>query len=106
LVVRLVRDGSIKGRLIDEDGVAVAGAAFTAQTHFADDREFWRAGETFSTDAEGRFQMNGLSPGVKLSVHVGNKSRRFDTGDVFRNVIIQSGETRDVGDVKVKEQPQ
>ena len=84
----------------------MAGATLSIQTHYADDREFWRVGETFTTDADGRFQIIGLSPGLKLLVYVGNKSRRLDTGGVFRNMIVQPSETRDVGDVKVKEEPQ
>jgi hypothetical protein len=113
LVVHLQRAGSIKGRLVDEDGVPVAGARLSVQTHYPDSEGFgpprhgvWPEDATHASGADGRFVIYGLRPGLKLSIYVQSRTRpgfRLDTGAVFREVTIQPGEVRDVGDVKVKE---
>jgi hypothetical protein len=112
LVVHLQRAGSIKGRLVDEDGIPLAGARLSVQTHYPDAEGFgpprqglWPEDATYTSDADGRFVIDGLRPGLKTSIYVQSKTRpgfRLDAGDVFREITSQPGEIRDLGDVKVK----
>jgi RNA polymerase sigma factor (sigma-70 family) len=113
LLVRLERAGSIKGRLVDEDGLPVRGASFYIQTHIPDTQDLgaplsglWPDGVNWATDPEGRFRIDGLHPGLKTSIYVSGKTRpgyRLDAGDTLREIVVQSGEVRDLGDVRMKE---
>ena len=67
LVVRMERAGSIKGRLVDEDGQPLSGAKLRATTFDSDGVNLppgpdalWPDSETFTTDADGRFHVDGL----------------------------------------------
>ncbi len=120
LVVRLDRPGSIKGRLVDEDGLPLAGATLGLMTYDLDGSNLppgpsagmggndpmWPDSETVTTGADGRFQIDGLKPGVKCSSGVTLKDRPElwgDTGKALDAIVIQHpGEVRDLGDVKVK----
>jgi RNA polymerase sigma factor (sigma-70 family) len=121
LVVRLKPAGSIKGRLVDEDGVPMAGIRLGVMTYDQGGRNLppganhggyyclWPDGEIFVTDANGRFQIDGLKPGVKASIQIEARVRRgfrLDPGKDFLNPVVQPGEVRDLGDVKVKESAQ
>ncbi len=84
LEVRLGPAGSIKGRLVDEDGFPLANATLMVRTD-VDPGEaplartpgycLWPDDEDFFADAEGRFQVHGLTPGVKFSIIVRIKDR-------------------------------
>ncbi|MFI5454407.1 MAG: sigma-70 family RNA polymerase sigma factor [Isosphaerales bacterium] len=112
LVVHLQRAGSIKGRLVDEDGSPMGGVRLGVRTHYPDVQGFgpprqglWPDDATYTSDADGRFLIDGLRPGLKSSIHLQTKTRpgfRLDTGDVFREIVSQPGEIRDVGDVRVR----
>ena len=110
--ITLAHSGSIRGRLVDEDGVPLDGARLRVRTHYPDAKDsgppresLWPASTTETSDSDGRFQIDGLWPGLKSSISVQGKPRpgfRPDTGGVFRDISIQPGEIRDVGDVTVK----
>ena len=80
MVVRLEPAGSMKGRLVDEDGVPLAGIRLGVMTYDQDGNNLppganhggyyclWPDGEIFVTDANGRFQIDGLKPGVRASI--------------------------------------
>ena len=116
MVVRLVPAGSIKGRLVDEDGLPLAGARLGVMTYDLDGRNLppganhggsyclWPDGEIFVGDADGRFQIDGLKPGVRSSLNIENTVRPvhyLSLNDLLRNAGIKPGEIRDVGDVKI-----
>jgi RNA polymerase sigma factor (sigma-70 family) len=117
LEVRLGPPGCVKGRLVDEDGLPLAGATLSVMSYELNGLDnlpggqdaLWPDGETFTVDSEGRFEVVGLKPGVKTFVGVQAKTRpntRLDTGKVFRNIVLErTGEVRDLGDVKVKVVP-
>jgi hypothetical protein len=112
LVVRLDRAGAIKGRMIDEDGVPLVGAKLNSITFELDGNNLrtgpgglWPDNETFMTDADGRFQLEGLKPDVKTSIGVSTAAHPKGLShavDAFRNVTAQPGEFRDLGDIRVK----
>jgi RNA polymerase sigma factor (sigma-70 family) len=114
LEVRLGPPGRVKGRLVDEDGLPLAGATLsglTIELNGLDNlppghRALWPDGETFTADADGRFEVTGLKPGVRFNIGVHPKTRPgayLDTGKVFRDIVLERlGEVRDVGEVKVK----
>ena len=116
LVVRLMPAGSIKGRLVDEDGLPLAGARMGVMTYDLEGQNLppganhagsyclWPDGEIVVTDDMGRFQVDGLKPGVKSSVNVDNPvypGIRLELDRLLGGAGIKSGEVRDVGDVKI-----
>ena len=115
LEMRLGPPCSVKGRLVDEDGLPLAGAALSVMSYYGPGHfdslppgpdALWPDDETFTADSDGRFEVTGLKPGVRCLIGVHIKARpntRIDTGQVFRNIVLERfGELRDVGDVKVK----
>jgi RNA polymerase sigma factor (sigma-70 family) len=115
LVVRLDRPGTVKGRLVDEDGLPMAGASLWVSTFAIDGSNLpsgpgqggmWPDSETVSTNADGRFQIDGLKPGVRSSAIAAFKDRpavRLNTGRALRDLlIVKPGEVLDLGDVKVE----
>jgi hypothetical protein len=93
LSVTLQPWGTVMGRLVDADG----------QPHRKlDTLVLYGAGsgESFSTDQDGKFRIEGRVPGLKYSLSV-TKGAML-TGRVFDDLMIDSGETKDLGDVQIK----
>ncbi len=111
LVVRMERAGSVKGRLVDEDGQPLASAQLEATTFEADHANLpggpdglWPDNETVMAGSDGRFQVDGLKRDVKTIISVRDSKRpfvRYRTGEVLKNLTAEPGEVRDLGDVKV-----
>ena|SRR5437868_2660445 len=55
-----------------------------------------------ATNPEGRFRVEGLAPGVVYQVNLAGVPPNTTIGTVAPRVSIQSGETKDLGDVKGK----
>ncbi len=121
MVVRLEPAGSIKGRLVDEDGLPLAGARIAVLTWDLDGRNLppganhggsyclWPDGEIFVSGGDGRFQVDGLKPGVRSTLNIENSVRPvsyLSINDLLRNAGIKPGEVRDVGDVKITARPE
>jgi RNA polymerase sigma factor (sigma-70 family) len=113
LVVHMERAGSVKGRLVDEDGQPLSGTKLAAMTIDSDGMNLppgsdalWPDNETLTSDADGRFQVDGLKQYAKTTIFLtapGTRpNARLSTGDVLKNLTAEPGQVRDLGDVKVK----
>jgi hypothetical protein len=109
LEIKLVPAGSIKGRLLDDDGLPWSGATLDVELF---DPDWPRGGfacyfgEAVTADAQGRFQLEAFVPGIETEVYIGApKSRggQLDGGPFLRKPALKPGEVRDLGDVKAKE---
>ncbi len=112
LVVHMERAGSVKGRLVDEDGQPLAGAKLGALTYDSDGTNLppgpdalWPDNEIFTADADGRFQVDGLKKDAKTTIRVTSAGTRpnvrLRADEVLKNLTVAPGEVRDLGDVKV-----
>jgi hypothetical protein len=114
LVVTLGPPAAIAGRLVDEDGLPIAGASLGTLTITIDGDNLppegpdsmWPDGETVTSGADGRFRIDGLKPGVRTNHGVSFANRPGywgDTGKALRDIVVsKAGEVRDLGDIKVK----
>ncbi|HWB13652.1 MAG TPA: M56 family metallopeptidase [Pirellulales bacterium] len=93
--VRLQPCGSLVGRLVDADGEPVAKTMIGVGRPRRLPAEF-----TPTTDAEGRFRVDGLVPGVEYEVGL---QRRNSPLMRLKEATLMPGEVRDLGDVKVSE---
>jgi protocatechuate 3,4-dioxygenase beta subunit len=114
--------GTIRGRVIDGDGTPLEGLALYAKVRdfygknenspatLKDRGEFPNQldGQQILTDKDGRFELRGLIPGLKYTVGVSGidtmNGRRYtaDRGLIFTDETIQAGQTKDLGDLRVK----
>jgi RNA polymerase sigma factor (sigma-70 family) len=123
VVVRLQPWAGVTGRLLDAEGKPVRNAklAFTAlpetrpdQPRPLDtglhviDRSAYKPSQDPATDAEGRFRVASLVPGVKYNLAQYDPTVFAEfrwTGLAFANVVLKPGETRDLGDVRLQPFP-
>src|SRR5262249_27324132 len=108
LTVRLQRWGTLTGRLVDEAGKPLAGVRVGLK-HPALPEPGAREpdGEVLS-DAEGRFRVEGLLPGLKHELALGSDGKRTVTSrapDRLKDLVTAPGEVKDLGEVRVKVVP-
>jgi RNA polymerase sigma factor (sigma-70 family) len=106
LELKLAPTASLKGRLLDLEGQSIAGAAVVAT--YADDvgRDLTRfvkpAPPAVKTDAEGRFELGGVVPGLPMYLDA-NKDRKSLIGEPRIGVLtLKPGEARDLGERKLR----
>ena len=101
--VKLQHAATITGRLLGDDGQPLADTEISGAI---DDHQLGLKGGWYGffvgrTDKEGKFKINGLLPGAKLSARVNR--RLFGLGaQIFEGLGFSAGEVRDFGDIKVK----
>jgi RNA polymerase sigma factor (sigma-70 family) len=100
--VRLQPCATITGRIVDEDGQPVAGmriSGFIApgQLNIA---EGWGGHFADETDKNGRFEIQGVIPGLKVSAYMYKAA--MVTGQLFKVQTFKPGEKKDLGDVEFK----
>jgi hypothetical protein len=111
LTVRLQPWGVVTGRLVDDEGQPRAKLQLLGNIptrRFDPERGLLpRNNEPDLTDRDGRFRIEGLIPGLKYGVRA--SVTRSDgvriLGQVFEDVQVGPGETKDLGDVKAIEKP-
>jgi RNA polymerase sigma factor (sigma-70 family) len=98
LTVRLQPCGAVTGRILDAKGQACPEWAIYGQSENANMNNttgrWWQLYVSGRTNKEGRFRIEGLIPGVKYKIIVGNKGH---------SVSLKAGETKDLGDTKVED---
>jgi hypothetical protein len=102
VTIKLQPWGTVTGRLVTIDGQPYLKGElrFTFGGHRADDVILGRHPlHDIPRDKTGRFRVEGLVPGLKYSMGTieGIKGVK-----VFRDLTVQSGETKDLGDLQVK----
>jgi hypothetical protein len=87
LTIKLQACGSASGRLVDSDGLPVAGERIA----------LWGGGRELKTDKEGRFRAEGLVPGLGYGVMT------FRVGIELAHWVVEPGQHKDLGDIKVRD---
>ncbi len=104
VTVRLQPGTTLTGRLLDEDGKPLAGATVTAG--YRANEAGWLAneitrGKPIQTDADGRFRIETIFPGLRFSLVVRKGRGFFITNEKYRALTVAAG-TKDLGNVTVK----
>jgi beta-lactamase regulating signal transducer with metallopeptidase domain len=101
--VRMQPWGTVTGRIVDENGKPLADAGNilpdTAIQVKADGSDSCEEGGS-KTDAEGRFRVERIIPGLSYSAEIYHKSRLL--GTAFEKLVLRAGEIRDLGDIRAK----
>jgi hypothetical protein len=115
LVARLVPIGTIKGRLVDDDDLPIAGATLHLGYYDLEgnnlplgDGGVWPTDETMIADSDGRFECACIIPGLATNLWIDVKSRpreRFSSDRLRKQFTPESNAMMDLGDVKVKVEP-
>src|SRR5262249_29453764 len=95
VTVRLEPGAALTGRLVDDDGKPRAGVALEVWFRLKKDRQFRQYPSWSPTDREGRFRIQALMPGYELRLSDGK-------GESPISAAPRSGQTTDLGDVKIK----
>ena len=115
LTMRLEPTGVLVGRIVDAAGKPLAGLKVSTQLSFkpedykdlpADLRyngRLWNQliNKEAMTDKDGKFRLEGLVPGLKYFLNVKNATE-FLTGYTREDLSVESGKTKDLGDLKGK----
>jgi RNA polymerase sigma factor (sigma-70 family) len=104
VTIRLAPTGALTGRVLDADGQPVAGAevlAFYAHSEGGYFSGFSLGDALPRTDKEGRFRMEGIVPGLKVNLGFLKGRQRLPLPPLNIKPL-QSGQTRDVGDIRIK----
>jgi beta-lactamase regulating signal transducer with metallopeptidase domain/protocatechuate 3,4-dioxygenase beta subunit len=96
LTVKLEPCGAVRGRLLDAAGEPLA----KQEVHIGRQRFF--PGEFVpTTDAEGRFQAEGLVPGLTYAVSA-RRPGMPGMGTVANDIVLAAGETKNLGDLRLQ----
>ncbi len=89
--VRLEPWGVVTGRLVKPDGEPMTNVSIYAGS---------RGGQP---DKEGKFRIDGLAPGLKFGLSVLKPPYQLEiSGKEVENLALRPGETKDLGDIRVK----
>ena len=89
--------GTVVGRVVDEEGKPRTDVEIFSTIRERPDPERGDLGSKPTVDAQGRFRIEGLVPGVKYDAFGQSPSKAF--GPVLKGVQVGSGEVKDLGDV-------
>ncbi len=94
ITVRMEAGATVTGRLVDTDGRPRAGVELTVLIHSKEGSN-WGAYTTVKTDPDGQFRIENLVPGYVVRLFA-------DGGQWLLGNGPGSGQTRDLGDVRLK----
>src|SRR5262249_57827328 len=100
--------GVLTGRLVGDDGKPVAGVQLGWHYPALPAPGLPPPPEPFTTAADGRFRVEGLTPGVKFAITLqGDKKKAmtYSAGEALAGLMIEPGQTQDLGDVRAKVGP-
>jgi RNA polymerase sigma factor (sigma-70 family) len=106
VTARLVPAAAVTGRLIDRGGQPLRHAGIEVR-FFLEERPKWIFNHhplTVRTDADGKFRIDGLAPGLRYTAMtlLQQLSGRPNPSHIFTDLVLREGETKDLGNVKVK----
>jgi RNA polymerase sigma factor (sigma-70 family) len=118
-VVRLDRAGHVTGRLLDEVGQPITGAAVSLAINvsLAKSRsarsdairrllgQINRDEPRTRTDKDGRFRLDCLLPGLEFSLHFHHENRSLFEQPNSKRWKVEPGQTLELGDLRVKPSP-
>jgi beta-lactamase regulating signal transducer with metallopeptidase domain len=98
--VRLVPWGAVTGRVLDKNGEPAADVTLNNSFRAAEGEQRNILPQLATkADAEGRFKIEGLSPGASYGISATDGNRYL--GEVIDNFQVASGETKDLGDLTI-----
>jgi hypothetical protein len=104
LQVRLERCGTLIGRLVTPEGKPMARAkvvCYTSEKQYSG--LYYESFQPVQPDKSGRFSIEGLAPGLKYELFVGQRFNELEiVGGRPKELTIESGATKDLGDLTVK----
>jgi hypothetical protein len=99
LVAKLRPWGTVTGRVVDENGTPRTDVEIFSTTRMVLDPERGDLEGKPTVDAQGRFRIDGLVPGVKYDAW-GQSAGKAD-GPILKGVQVGSGEVKDLGDLRL-----
>lgn len=109
VAVTLGPGGSVKGRVVGEDGKPLAGVAVSLshRERCADDiRDYVHRAKLVETDADGNFRIDDVIPGMKFEFWCTRGKTRFEPVTKPANPTAEPGKTTDAGELKLKPLPE
>ncbi|QDT04999.1 Regulatory protein BlaR1 [Rubripirellula lacrimiformis] len=116
LEVSLVPAGRIQGQIVDDSGEPITDSVIendfkSFQTH-NDPQSIQLAfppklnGKPLLTDANGRFEISGLMPGMKYGARASSRGMEFNRtlGELFADESADTGQTKDLGSIVIERQ--
>jgi protocatechuate 3,4-dioxygenase beta subunit len=105
LTIQLKPWAAVSGRLVASDGQPRPNAEVTLERYgekINDPCCGYHRSRSFQTDKDGKFRIDALVPGLKYTMRF-KTDKGVLAGTVFEDLIFQSGEAKDLGNVQVKE---
>jgi protocatechuate 3,4-dioxygenase beta subunit len=104
LTVRMEPWGTLTGRLVDEQGKPLVNVRVDLHALSLPAPGLGSLQE-FRTDKKGRFRVEGLLPGLNHELTLTDGARKkvsLTAGDQLKELVVGSGEVKDLGDIPVK----
>jgi RNA polymerase sigma factor (sigma-70 family) len=99
VVATLQPAARVSGRLVDDGGRPLAGAAITVTFRRGKNGPLEMHSRDFRTDEDGRFRIDGLLPGMSYSADVQPADAKYRWW-IFEGLALKAGESKDLGTVK------
>jgi len=101
ITVKLEPWGTVTGRLVDAAGAPHSGLALGFAYGAYTPPDQGTHPEIFQTDGDGKFRVEGLVPGMKYTLGTLDAASGLITAAAFENLVLKSGETRDLGNLRL-----